>query len=90
LEPGPKMGKRRSRGTAPLKWRLYSGDDRWQFLLDLAEEPGRTLGGTVRSGIRPALEGQDGVHDLLTVAWLLHIGDLAAPTVGNPGFGDLG
>src|SRR5437868_5980967 len=35
------------------------------------------------------LEGQDGVCDLLAVARLLHIGDLAAAAVGDAGFGDL-
>ena len=36
------------------------------------------------------LEGQDGVGDLLAVARLLHVGDLAAAAVGDAGFGDLG
>ena len=41
-------------------------------------------------GLRPAtrLEWQDDVHDLLAIAWLLDIGELAAATICNARFGN--
>src|SRR5687767_7352639 len=42
-----------------------------------------------RRGTRSLLERQDRVGDLLAVARLLHVGDLAAPAVRNPCLGDL-
>lgn len=36
------------------------------------------------------LEGHQDIEQLLPIARLLDVGDLAAPTVGNAGFGDLG
>ena len=34
-------------------------------------------------------EWKNDIGDLLAIPWLLNVGDLAAPTIGNPGRGDL-
>ena len=52
-----------------------------------SEVPVRTATGIVRQA---GSERPDGVEELLTVARLLHVGDLAAAAIGDAGLGDLG
>ncbi len=62
-------------------------------LVFVPEKRGRARhgkGGTRAStSVRIRSEGQDRVQNLLAVARLLDVGDLAAATVGDAGLGDL-
>lgn len=81
MSPDPNLPKEIGHGTRGARCRA-----RFSSLRQTTSDQPKAAGGAV---LPVGLEGQEDIQDLVAVAWLLDVGDLAAAAIPNPRFGDL-